>query len=209
MYLHKTPKLFNFLYPQLTWQVETDEKEVFLTFDDGPVPGPTNFVLDQLNKFNFKATFFCVGDNVAKHPKIAEQIVDEGHRLANHTFNHLAGWDTADNTYLSNIAQCEVEVAKYEGKTDERLFRPPYGKIKRSQIKAVLPTHNIVMWTLLSGDFDEQLSVNRAFSKLKKHTKRGSIVLFHDSIKAEGRLVALLPAYLEFLKSEEFNCKIL
>src|SRR6478736_5193970 len=129
--IFRTPFFLPWFYPQLTWRIPTKEKRIYLTFDDGPVPGPTEFVLDTLNKFSIKATFFCIGDNVRKHPNIFNQILKEGHQAANHTFNHMKGWSTELNTYLQNVQQCQDELNKYKMQTNEEkyLFRPPYGRI--------------------------------------------------------------------------------
>ncbi|HCN82076.1 MAG TPA: polysaccharide deacetylase family protein, partial [Sphingobacteriaceae bacterium] len=177
MYLVKSPFWLQLLYPALTWHKSRMNKCIYLTFDDGPIPDVTPFVLETLKTFGTKATFFCIGDNVRKHPGIFEQVVNEGHHLGNHTFNHLRGWDTPDDIYLNNVKQCADLVRT-------NLFRPPYGRAKKSQYSALHPDYSIIMWDVLSGDFDTELKPEKCLQNVLKHTGNGSIVVFHDSIKA-------------------------
>ncbi len=154
MYLVKTPLLLKKLYPGLIWNMDRDQRCIYLTFDDGPIPIVTPFVLKTLKQYSAKATFFCIGDNIRKHPEVFEQVKAEGHSIGNHTFNHLRGWATDTETYVANFKQCDELV-------QSRLFRPPYGRIKRQQIEKIkaLKGNNldIIMWDILSGDFDQQL----------------------------------------------------
>lgn len=192
MYLVKSPLLLKWYYPSLTWNKPRNEKVIYLTFDDGPIPDVTSFVLNTLKSFNARATFFCIGDNIRKYPAIFEQLKAAGHRIGNHTFNHLKGWKTEDETYLQNFMECQ----KLTG-TD--LFRPPYGRIKKSQIKAIqtqAPQTQIMMWDVLSGDFDLNLAPEKCFQNVIKHTRGGSIIVFHDSLKAFDRLQYALPRVL-------------
>jgi peptidoglycan/xylan/chitin deacetylase (PgdA/CDA1 family) len=185
------------------------KKEIYLTFDDGPVYGPTEFVLDTLAKASAKATFFCIGDNVRKHPDVFKRIVSEGHAVGNHTFNHLSGWSTPTETYLDNIRQFESESAKAlanEKRNDSMLFRPPYGRIKFSQIKA-LPEYKIVMWDVLSLDYDKSVSPEKCLRNTLKAIRPGSIVVFHDSLKAEKNMKFALPRLIVALKEEGFEFK--
>ena len=150
MYLVKSPLLLRWYYPSLTWNKNRTQKVIYLTFDDGPIPDVTAFVLKTLKSFNAKATFFCIGDNIIKYPEVYEQVKAEGHRIGNHTFNHLKGWKTADQAYSDNFSRCQEL-------TQTELFRPPYGRIKKSQsagLRAVKPDTQIIMWDVLSGDFD-------------------------------------------------------
>jgi peptidoglycan-N-acetylglucosamine deacetylase len=193
MYLVKTPWLLKRLYPQLIWGKNPNNHCIYLTFDDGPIPIVTSFVLNILKQYNAKATFFCIGDNVNRHPDIFEQVKSDGHSIGNHTYNHLKGWKTDDNTYVENFL-----------KTDEllhsNLFRPPYGRINRSQIrllKRARPDLNIIMWDVLSGDFDVDLKPESCLRNVLKHTANGSIVVFHDSLKAFDRLEYVLPRAME------------
>ncbi len=207
MFPHKTPVLVQKLYPGLKWRQKTKKKELFLTFDDGPVPGLTPFVLDTLSEFNIKATFFCVGDNLKKHGEIAQKVVSHGHVLANHTFNHLNGWKTDTDQYLENIEKCERYLT--EVSTSRRLFRPPYGKMRRSQIRRISQKYEVIMWDVLSGDFSRKISEESCLSNSIKATHNGSIVLFHDNIKAEKNLKYTLPRYIEHFISQGFAFKTL
>ena len=193
MYLVKTPWLLKKLYPQLVWNLDRSQPVIYLTFDDGPIPVVTPFVLETLKTYNAKATFFCIGDNVQKHPDIFKEVQAGGHAIGNHTFNHLRGWDTKDETYISNFIQADELLQTL-------LFRPPYGRAKRSQIeklKALKPNLQIIMWDVLSGDWDMSLKPADCLKGVLKHTGNGSIVVFHDSLKAFNRLEHVLPRALE------------
>lgn len=205
MYLAYSPLWLQWLYPTLTWHKSRKEKIVYLTFDDGPIPDVTPFVLNTLKTFNAKATFFCIGDNVNKFPEIYNEVLANGHAVGNHTFNHLKGWDCTNIEYLSNIQKCA-------GLVKSNLFRPPYGRIKKSQISDLrkrIPNTEIIMWDVLSGDFDDQISPQKCIDNVLKNTRNGSIIVFHDSIKAFPRLEEALPAILEFLSSRNFTFKTL
>lgn len=200
------------LYPDFIWRIPTKEKEIFLTFDDGPIPEITEFVLEELNKYQAKATFFCIGGNIEKYPNIFQKLVNQQHTIGNHTFNHLKGWDTEDEIYLDNFKKCEGEIFKQipiPKSQISNLFRPPFGRIKRSQAKEVLKSHEIVMWDVLTGDYDQSLSKERVLSKTLQHTEQGSIVLFHDSIKASRNMMYALPKFLEYFSEREFIFKAL
>lgn len=203
MFLHKTNFLMRALYPQFVWRKPSDEKKIYLTFDDGPIPEITEFVLETLEKYQAKATFFCIGDNINKNPDIFRKVMGAGHSVGNHTFNHLRGWATDDVTYFENSVRCKTEIEKFGIET--KLFRPPYGRIKRSQARSLLPNHEIIMWDILSGDFSQNLSPETVLKKTIKHTEAGSIVLFHDSIKANKRMAYALPRFLEHFSSQEFQ----
>ncbi|QJD94960.1 polysaccharide deacetylase family protein [Mucilaginibacter robiniae] len=193
MYLVKTPWLLKKLYPQLTWNQSRAEKVIYITFDDGPIPVVTPFVLKTLQQHNALATFFCIGDNVQKHPAIFKQVQEAGHAIGNHTFNHLKGWETEDKVYIDNFEQADQML-------QTNLFRPPYGRIKRSQIKqlqVLKPSLNLIMWDVLSGDFDLALKPDQCLQNVLKHTENGSIIVFHDSLKAFNRLEYVLPKALE------------
>lgn len=213
MYFNNAEWLLSFFYPSLTWSRKETDKIIYLTFDDGPIPELTDFVLEQLKAFNARATFFCVGENIYKHPLIYKRVLQEGHRTANHTYNHLNGWKNNDHDYLNNIFKCDEvmqEVSRELGivsSLDKKLFRPPYGKIKKSQIREVIKEFEVIMWSVLTGDFDQNLSKEDCFRKAVKYTKPGSIVVFHDNLKAERNLKYCLPRYLEYfsLKGYEFR----
>ncbi len=193
MYLVKTPWLLKKLYPQLIWDKYPNNHCIYLTFDDGPIPIVTSFVLNILKLHQAKATFFCIGDNINRHPEIFEQVKTGGHSIGNHTYNHLKGWKTGDRTYVDSFLKADELL-------HSDLFRPPYGRIKRSQIKLlkqVRPELNIVMWDVLSGDFDVDLTPEACLQNVLKHTSPGSIVVFHDSLKAFDRLEYVLPRAME------------
>jgi peptidoglycan/xylan/chitin deacetylase (PgdA/CDA1 family) len=193
MYLVKSPWLLKKFYPQLIWNRPRSRKVIYLTFDDGPIPVVTPFVLKTLKQYQARATFFCIGDNVQKHPEIYRQVQADGHAIGNHTFNHLKGWDTPDALYKQNFLQADQML-------NTMLFRPPYGRIKRSQItqlKTARPGLQIIMWDVLSGDFDTELKPEDCLNNVLKHTENGSIVVFHDSLKAFDRLEYALPRALK------------
>ncbi len=200
MYLVKTPWLLKTLYPKLVWNVNHNTRCIYLTFDDGPIPIVTPFVLNILKQYNAKATFFCIGDNVRKHPNIFEQIKNGGHAIGNHTYNHLNGWKTDDKTYLDNFLQADKLL-------DTKLFRPPYGRIKRSQIKLLQeakPGLKIIMWSVLSADFDINAKPEKCLDNVLNNTENGDIVLFHDSLKAKERMEYALPRALEIWSKEGY-----
>lgn len=203
MFLHKTNFLMRALYPDFIWHKSPLEKKIYLTFDDGPIPEITEFVLETLAIYDAKATFFCIGDNIRKHQAIFKKLHDEGHSVGNHTFNHLKGWNTDDVTYLENVVLCSEEIKKEKHQTT--LFRPPYGRIKRSQAKSLLPDYEIVMWDVLSGDFSQKLSPEIVLQKTIRYTNAGSIVLFHDSIKAYKNMSYSLPRFLSHFSEKGFQ----
>ena len=195
MYLIKTPFWLPAFYPKCTWNIPTKEKVIYLSFDDGPHPEATPFVLAQLKKYNARATFFCIGNNVLKHPNIYESILQAGHRVGNHTYDHLNGWKTETNLYIQNIKDAATLI-------DSGLFRPPYGRITKRQIRIIKASnelrHQIVMWDVLSADFDLKLNGEDCARNVIKHTKPGSIIVFHDSQKAWDRLSIALPIVLAY-----------
>jgi len=210
--LFRTPFFLPWLYPQLVWKADSQDNKIFLTFDDGPVPGPTEFVLETLGKFNAKSTFFSIGDNVRKHPQLFKKIADQGHSIGNHTFNHLKGWNYSTQEYLSNIELCETqfkaEGVQYPESTTGKLFRPPYGRIKRDQIKA-LNNYRIIMWDVLTHDYAKSCSPEKCLAGSVKATRPGSIVVFHDSLKAERNLSFALPRYIEHFSEKGFSFEVL
>jgi peptidoglycan/xylan/chitin deacetylase (PgdA/CDA1 family) len=205
MYLVKTPWLLKKLYPELIWNVNQSNRYIYLTFDDGPIPIVTPFVLNILKQYEAKATFFCIGDNVSKHPDIFEQVVKDGHAIGNHTYNHLKGWKTDNKTYLDNFLLADKLL-------DTNLFRPPYGRIKKQQVKdlkSARPDIRIIMWNVLSGDFDINLKPEDCLKNVLKHTEAGSIVVFHDSLKAFDRLKYVLPRAMEIWSKAGYSFKAL
>lgn len=194
MYLVKTPQFIQNLFPNFTWRVPTQEKQLFLTFDDGPIPEVTPWVLEQLAEYNAKATFFCVGDNIRKHREVFDAVVENGHAVGSHTFNHLDGWASDNIPYFHNVRHSANMV-------DSSLFRPPYGRLKPKQAQFLMRHYEIVMWDVLSGDFDSNISGEQCLKNVTKNAGAGSIVVFHDSVKAIDRLEYALPRVLEHFTS--------
>ena len=205
-YLTKTPGLLKSMYPSCTWNFSRDSQVMYFTFDDGPHPVATPYVLDKLKEYNAKATFFCIGKNVAAHPDIYKRILNEGHAVGNHTFNHVNGWKTPDQEYIKNIA----EARKY---IDSNLFRPPYGRITNFQTRLLTATENIkqktvfkiIMWDVLSGDFDIRSSGAKCAKNVTSNAKGGSIVVFHDSEKAMPRMQNALSESLKYFSEKGFT----
>lgn len=207
-YAVKIPKLLKAYYPKLLWNYSRASKEIYLTFDDGPTPEITPWVLECLDEYSAKATFFCIGKNIVEHPEILKLITSKGHSIGNHTFAHENGWKTSLDTYLNSIHQTN-ETLESCGITS-KLFRPPYGKIRKQQINAIKALgYDIVMWDVLSADFDRSLNAADCYLNVTKHATNGSIIVFHDSIKAENRLKESLPRILAFLKNKGFSFEAL
>jgi len=195
--LYKTPFLLKKLMPGYTWHREVKEKTLFLTFDDGPIPEVTPWVLEQLARYKAKATFFCVGENLVKHPVVAKQALAQGHVLGNHTFHHLKGWQSPLEAYIANAALCQAELEALQPGRKANLFRPPYGRITRQQAAALRHTHELIMWDMLTNDYDVSLSPEKCLRKALRHTQNGSIIVFHDSLKAKRNMQYALPRFLE------------
>ncbi len=199
----KTPSIFKSIFSKWIWKLESSKKEVYLTFDDGPIPEVTPWVLELLEQYNAKATFFCIGDNVKKHPEIYSLLKKKGHQTGNHTFHHLKGWKTNTNSYIANVLATEKLI-----QNTTKLFRPPYGKLKLKQAKALQDKgYKIVMWSILSGDFDKNITSEKCTQNVLKNIENGSIVVFHDSLKAFPRLKETLPCVLEELTKKGFSFK--
>lgn len=209
MHFFSVPSTIQRLFPSFTWRREVTEKVIFLTFDDGPHPNITPWVLDQLSHHGAVATFFCVGDNLRKYPAVAEQVRLSGHTLANHTMHHVKGWRFAADAYLEEVMACEEALASVGAETG-RLFRPPYGRITLRQTRALKARgYEVVQWSNLSCDYDRYLNVDRSLRALLNDSKPGSIVVFHDSEKAENQLKYILPKYLEGMKSSGYTFRAL
>ena len=200
MYFVKTPWWLKRLYPGLTWDIASKNKDLFLTFDDGPHPVATPFVLDVLKQYNAKATFFCIGKNIVQYPEIYDRICKEGHRIGNHTYDHLNGWKTRDDVYYKNVLQAKEVI-------ESDLFRPPYGRITKAQVRQISPLFKIIMWDVLSGDFDVDLSTEKSLQYVTRKSKPGSIIVFHDSEKAFRILQYVLPEVLQFFKDKGYSFK--
>ena len=204
-YFIKTPWIAKQLFSSYVWNVDTTEKEIYLTFDDGPHPAITPWVLEQLRQYGAKASFFCIGNNVHQHPKIYQQILKEGHAVGNHTYHHLNGWKTAEKKYLEDVTQAAALI-------ETNLFRPPYGRIKFKQAKQISTAlnHNnakVIMWDVLSADFDQNITKEECLQNVLDNFSEGSIVVFHDSEKAFPHLQFVLPKVLAHLKQEGYICR--
>lgn len=198
----RPPYLLRRYYNRFIWNMSSDSKGVYLTFDDGPIPGPTDFVLDQLQKFNAKATFFCIGDNVRKNPDLFQKVNDAGHRIGNHTFNHLNGWQHNTSDYVKNVYDAEAFI-----NTD--IFRPPYGRIKKQQADVILEKYKVIMWDVLSYDYDKEVSPEQCYLNVVKNVRPGSIIVFHDSLKAFQNLEYTLPKCLRYLKENDYTFEVI
>ena len=200
----KTNKWIKKVFNNLVWDIPNSDNKIYLTFDDGPIPEVTEWVLNILKSKDIKATFFCIGDNMKKHPEVYKRILAEGHQTGNHTFNHLNGWNTETNHYIENFKLCETEHSKLNTK-HSFLFRPPYGKIKPSQSKTIRQFgYKIIMWDVLSYDFDSTVSEEKCLENVISNTEQGSIIVFHDSVKAEKNLKYALPKAIQVLKDKGF-----
>lgn len=223
-YFAKTPKIIQNVFSDFTWRITKSSnqlKQIYLTFDDGPIPEITDWVLKTLDKFDAKATFFCVGDNIKKHPKEFKNILNKNHSIGNHTFNHLNGWRTNTKKYLDNVKKTEeiIDITSTKvlpSETDlgwnklqnTKIFRPPYGKIRTSQKRALLKKgYQIIMWDVLSADFDQNISKEKCLKNVVKNVENGSIIVFHDSIKAFEKLQYVLPKTLTYLIKEGYTFK--
>ncbi|MFL9830371.1 polysaccharide deacetylase family protein [Flavobacterium sp. ST-87] len=209
-YWVKTNRLIKKLFSNYVWDIPNKENKIYLTFDDGPTPEITAWVLNQLEQYNAKATFFCIGKNIEQHPEIFKKVIEKGHAIGNHTFNHLNGWKTNTNEYIENSVQCSVISNQFSNNkpqtTDNQLFRPPYGKIKRAQAKKLRQKgYKIIMWDVLSADFDQNITKEKCLKNVVNNTRSGSIIVFHDSIKAFENLKYVLPKVLEYLVENHFS----
>lgn len=199
-YLTKTPEIIKPFAKDLIWNFKPDVPTLYLTFDDGPVVGVTDWVLELLQKYKAKATFFCVGDNVRKNPSLFNNIIEQGHTVANHTYNHLNGWKSSNYSYYKNVLKANDLIKS-------AYFRPPYGKITRQQVKSLTKRYRIIMWDVLSGDFDINLSPDKCVMNVIKTAKSGSIIVFHDSLKASKNLKETLPIVLNHFYAKGFIFK--
>lgn len=196
----RVPKIVEAYYSSLLWRVQTSEKDLYLTFDDGPTPYVTKWVLDKLKEYEARATFFCLGKNVRNHPGLFKKILSEGHSVGNHTFDHKNGWNTKSFLYMKNVLKCASLV-------DSDLFRPPYGRIRRHQVKALKKQFRIVMWDVLSEDFNQSITGKACAEIVCSRAKEGSIIVFHDSRKASKNLKIALPIILNHFSNLGFRFK--
>ncbi len=204
-YVPKTPKFVPWLFPKRIWAFSRNNPSVYLTFDDGPIPEITPWVLDVLKQHGAKATFFCIGDNVRKYPEIFNRIKEGGHTVGNHTFNHLRGTTTELKVYLENVSAFDKEAGQ-----QTVLFRPPYGRITQKQAKALQQKgYQLVMWDVLAYDWDAKVSEETCLQNVLNNIQAGSIVVFHDSLKASKNMKFALPRVLEFIKSKGWKCEVI
>lgn len=212
-YWVKTNILIKKIFYNYIWDIPNIENKVYLTFDDGPTPEITAWTLSQLKKHNAKATFFCIGNNIKKKPEILNAIIQEGHAIGNHTFNHLNGWRTETQEYINNTKQCEIQISNKltpVNNQQSKIFRPPYGKIKKSQAKMLRELgYKIIMWDVLSADFDATITPEKCLNNVISNVKSGSIIVFHDSVKSFKNLEYALPKTLDFLKEKGYKCEVI
>lgn len=218
-YWVKTNRFIKKLFSNYIWDIPNNENKIYLTFDDGPTPEITQWVLNQLEQYNAKATFFCIGKNITAHPEIFSQIIEKGHSIGNHTYNHLNGWKTTTDEYIKNSMQCSVPIAigisnqfidNKQPTTNNKLFRPPYGKIKSAQARKLRQKgYKIIMWDVLSADFDQSITKEECLNNVLSNTKSGSIIVFHDSLKAFKNLEYTLPKVLQHLTENNFSFEII
>lgn len=192
----KSSVFLKLLFPKRYWKIKPHHQKIYLTFDDGPIPEVTPWVLSLLKKYNAKATFFCIGENIEKHPDVFKQIIADGHAIGNHTFNHLNGWKTSTNDYLNNIVKTQNIIESHDVKT--KLFRPPYGRCTNKQAQTLLKQgKEIIMWDVLTRDYDQGTSKEKCLEIYQKNLEAGSLIVLHDSLKAYQNLKYLLPRILE------------
>lgn len=208
MVFHTVPRAVRLLFPKRVWQGDPIGKQIYLTFDDGPVPGVTDYVLNELAKRNQKATFFMVGDNIRKFPELGKSVLQAGQGMGNHTFHHFNGWKTSNPRYLESVLSFD-RIAEEKLGIQTSLFRPPYGMLKNSQAKVILESKKIVMWNVLAGDYDRSLESSRILEKSCRNTLPGSIVVFHDQQKTQEVLPKVLPGYLDYLVEQGFETALL
>jgi len=209
----KTPLVVKKLLPDYVWEISSTDKIIYLTFDDGPTPEITDWTLKTLEEYNAQATFFCIGNNIKKHPEIFKKIRDNGHHIGNHSYTHLKGWKTKSKEYILDVESCQ-EIINSEIENSEllgtKLFRPPYGQIKPKQGKALLNLgYKIIMWNVLSFDWDKNVRPETCFNNVISKSQPGSIIVFHDSIKASKNLKYALPKVLEYFSKRNYLFKSL
>jgi peptidoglycan/xylan/chitin deacetylase (PgdA/CDA1 family) len=208
VWFHHVPSVVSRFFDELTWHGSRDAQNIHLTFDDGPVQGVTEFVLEQLRKRSMKATFFMVGDNVRKNPDLAKMVAENGHSIGNHTYHHVDGWTTSHKDYLKEIENCQEEIIRATG-FEPLLFRPPYGRVTPKQLQYITPNFQVVMWDVISGDYDSSQPFQKCLEKTKAYIQNGSIVLFHDQKKTEQTLKTVLPDFLDFVEEKGYETTLL
>ncbi len=202
MFIEQPPKVLRVLYPCAIWRMDPKEKAVYLTFDDGPIPEITPWVLDLLDKYGIKATFFLVGDNVRKYPEEFQMILERGHRVGNHTYNHIRGFEYLTKNYMANTEKANELI-----KSD--LFRPPHGHMRAHQYYALRKKYKVIMWDLVTRDYSNKLNGKQVFEKVKHYLRNGSIITFHDSLKSEQNMKYALPRSIEWILEQGYQFKLL
>ncbi|MBQ3237449.1 MAG: polysaccharide deacetylase family protein [Bacteroidaceae bacterium] len=201
MFIEQPPQFIRRLYPRACWRMDSSERAVYLTFDDGPIPEVTPWVLDVLDKYRIKATFFMVGDNVRKHPDEFKMVVERGHRIGNHTYNHLKGMAEHTDHYVANIDKADCYLST-------NLFRPPHGLMRLRQYRALCERYHIIMWDLVTRDYNPKLNGRQILRKVQQYARPGSIITFHDSLRATHNLYYALPRAIEWLLAEGYEFKV-
>ena len=201
MFIEQPPWFYRALFPGVTWRMPAEPKCVYLTFDDGPIPEVTPWVLDTLDRFGVKATFFMVGDNVRKHPDIYQMVVDRGHRIGNHTFNHIQGWRYCTKNYLANVAKA----AEY---IPSDLFRPPHGHMRIPQTLLLQRKYRVIMWDVVTRDYSPHMTPEGVLQVVKRYTRNGSVIVFHDSLKSERNMRVAMPQAVEWLLAQGYTFKV-
>lgn len=201
MFIEQVPRIARYLFPKALWRMDPKEKAVYLTFDDGPIPIVTPWVVDLLNKYGIKATFFMVGDNVRKYPQEFKYVVDNGHRIGNHTFNHLKGLITSTDRYIENVELANTYI-------NSNLFRPPHGFLNHRLYNKLCKSYKFVMWDIVTRDYSYRMCGKDVLANVKRYTRNGSIITFHDSVRSESNLKYALPRAIEWLQEEGYSFKV-
>ncbi len=200
MFIEQPPLIYRVIYCGSVWRLPAKEKCVYLTFDDGPIPEMTPWVLEMLDRYGIKATFFCVGDNVRKYPEVYRMVCERGHSVGNHTFNHIQGICSQTSNYMKNVDKAAELI-------DSHLFRPPHGHMRLSQWARLKKKYRVIMWDVVTRDYSPHMTANGVLNVVKRYTRNGSIIVFHDSIKAGNRLKKALPQAIEWLKEQGYQFK--
>ncbi|MDR2622843.1 MAG: polysaccharide deacetylase family protein [Dysgonamonadaceae bacterium] len=202
MLIESPPAIYRGLYRGSHWRFNTGEKVVYLTFDDGPIPEMTPWVLDLLDKYGIKATFFCVGDNVRKYPEIYQMVQDRGHIVGNHTFHHIQGWKVDKETFLKDVEDAAKLI-------NSKLFRPPHGHMRLTQYYALKKKYKVIMWDVVTRDYSRLMTAGEVFEVVKKYTRNGSIIVFHDSLKSGDRMKESLPRSIDWLIEQGYSFRLI